>query len=268
MTGNRNSAARVETVTEAGPEARWLTLVHGLSQHRGVFSAQVEAFRESHRLLLVDLPGHGLSASMPGPYGLEEYSAAVLAALDEAGVERTIYFGTHTGAGVGLLLACRAPLRFASLVLEGPVIPGRLPPVVVESLARISELGRTEGLAAARAFWWEQGWFDVMRERPGPCRAAGQRAMIEEFQCGPWLDTQTPATVAALDDQLAGLRLPVLIMNGEHDMSDFILSADELTALLPNARRAVIPGGGGFPLWEFPDQVNGEVRRFLDSSAG
>ena len=97
MTAGRNSAARLDVVTDAGPAAPWLTLVHALSQHRGVFSAQVEAFRASHRLLLIDLPGHGLSAGIPGPYGLEEYSAAVLAALDEARVERTIYFGTHTG---------------------------------------------------------------------------------------------------------------------------------------------------------------------------
>jgi pimeloyl-ACP methyl ester carboxylesterase len=51
-------------------------------------------------------------------------------------------------------------------------------------------------------------------------------------------------------------------------MSDFVQAADELTALLPNAGRVVIPDGGGFPLWEFPDLVNRELRRFLDSLAG
>ncbi len=50
-------------------------------------------------------------------------------------------------------------------------------------------------------------------------------------------------------------------------MSDFLQVAEELTHLLPHARRAVIPEGGGFPLWEFPGRVNAEVRRFLASCA-
>ncbi|MCZ6629044.1 MAG: hypothetical protein O7E56_12545, partial [SAR324 cluster bacterium] len=89
MSGSVDLAAGFETVTDAGPARPWLTLVHGMSQHRRVFSAQVAAFRESYRLLLVDLPGHGLSSSLPGPYGLEEYARSVRAALAEAGVERT-----------------------------------------------------------------------------------------------------------------------------------------------------------------------------------
>ena len=243
MTRHAEVAARYETVLDAGPTAPWLTLVHGMAQDRRVFSAQVAAFRESHRLLLVDLPGHGLSSALPGPYGLEEYAAAVGAALAGAGVERTHYWGTHTGAGVGLLLACREPERFASLVLEGPVIPGRLPPAVAEMLAQVGEIARRQGMDAARRHWWERsGWFAVMRGRPEAFRAEEQRAMTAEFEGGPWLDTRAPAPVAPIADLLAQLQLPVLIVNGEHDMSDFLQVAEELTHLLPHTRRAVIPG--------------------------
>ena len=269
MTRHGEVAARYETVTDAASTAPWLTLVHGMAQDRRVFSAQVEAFRGSHRLLLVDLPGHGLSSALPGPYGLEEYAAGVGAALAAAGVEHTSYWGTHTGAGVGLLLACREPERFASLVLEGPVIPGRLPPAVGEMLAQVGEIARGQGMDAARRYWWdESGWFAVMRDHPEAFRAEEQQAMTAEFQGGPWLDTRAPAPVAPIADRLAQLQLPVLILNGEHDMSDFLQVAEELIHLLPQARRAVIPEGGGFPLWEFPDRVNAEVRRFLASCAG
>ncbi len=268
MTKRPNAAARYETVIEAGPAAPWLTLVHGMSQHCGVFSAQVTAFKASFRLLLIDLPGHGLSASLAGPYGLHEFAAGVGAAIREAGLERTHFLGTHTGTGVGLLLACREPERFASLVLEGPVLPGRPPPSVTETLTQVGAIARERGMDAARHHWWEQsGWFAVMRERPEACRAAGQRAMIEQFQGGPWLDTQTPAPVAPVEGRLARLELPVLIVNGEHDLSDFLRVAQELADLLPNARRAVIPQSGGFPLWEYPDRVNAEVRRFLELTA-
>ena len=268
MPSRADSAARYETVTDVGPAGPWLTLVHAAAQDRRVFSAQVAAFRASFRLLLIDLPGHGLSSSLSGPYGLEEYAAGVRAALSAARVERTHFWGTHTGAGVGLLLACREPARFASLVLEGPVVPGRLPPSTVEMLAQVGQLARERGLDAARRHWWAAPWFAVMRERPEACRAAEHQAMIAEFQGGPWLNTETPAPIAPIDDRLAQLQLPVLIINGEHDVTDFVQAADELTDVLPNAQRTVIQDGGGFPLWEYPERVNAEVRRFLDSFTG
>ena len=264
MTSATGFAARYEAVTDAGPNAPWLTLVHAASQDRRVFSAQVAAFRATFRLLLIDLPGHGLSASLPGPYGLEEYAASVQAAMGAAGVVRTHFWGTHTGAGVGLLLASREPARFTTLVLEGPVFPDRLPPSAAEMLAQVGKLARERGLEEALRHWWEQsGWFRVMRENPETCRAAEHLAMVAEFQGGPWLDTQPPARIAPMDGRLKQLHLPVLVLNGEHDVTDFLQAADEITTVLPNAQRTVIQEGGGFPSWEYPDRVNAEVLRFL-----
>lgn len=268
MTGPTMAAARFEVVSDAGSAAPWLTLVHAATQHLGVFSAQVAAFRGNFRLLLIDLPGHGLSASLPGPYGMEEYAAGVRMAMNEAigeaAAERTHFWGTHTGAGVGLLLAAREPARFASLVLEGPVFPDRQPPYAVKMIAQVKRLAAGRGLEAARCHWWEQSeWFQVMRGNPEVCRAAGHLAIVSEFQGGPWLDKQAPAEVAPIDEQLAELELPVLIVSGEHELADFMAAADELSSLVPNARRVVIADGGGFPLWEFPHRVNAEVRHFL-----
>ena len=67
------------TVTDAGPDSQWITMVHGISQDMRVFSAQIDAFRADYRLLLIDLPGHGGSAARPGPYGMTEFAAATAA---------------------------------------------------------------------------------------------------------------------------------------------------------------------------------------------
>ncbi len=262
------SAACAETVTEAGPAAPWIVLVHGVSQDRRVFDRQVAAFRGDHRLLLIDLPGHGLSADLPGPYGIQEYAGSIAEALAAAGIERCHFWGTHIGAGAGLLLACARPALFASLILEGPVFPGRPLPAVAETLARVAATARSDGIAAARTLWWQEGgWFEVMRARPEDCRAAAQRAMIEDFEGRPWLDSGLVSRpIPPIDAALKGLDLPVLIVNGEHDLPDFLAAADALAALLPNCRRSSIPEAGGFPLWEFPEQVNAVVRAFLASS--
>lgn len=258
-------AARFKTVTAAGDEAPWLAMVHGMSQDHRVFDSQVAAFRSRYRIVLIDLPGHGLSADLPGPYGHSELAKHTLGGLTAAAVSRCHYWATHTGTAVGLLLASENPARFRSLILEGAVPPGHTMPSVDKEIRRARETAQKQGVAAARRQWFDQAaWFEVMRARPEECRAAAHRDIVADFSGAPWLYAGAAQPVASIDDRLATLDVPVLLYNGEHDLADFADAAAILGVRLPNVRRATIPDAGGFPAWEFPDRVNRIVADFLD----
>jgi pimeloyl-ACP methyl ester carboxylesterase len=94
-------------------------MVHGFTQNCNYFSAQIPGFQKDFRILLTDLRGHGKSTSAAGPYGIEEYADDILMIIDEIGIEKAHYWGTHTGAAIGLVLALQQPERFSSLILEG-----------------------------------------------------------------------------------------------------------------------------------------------------
>lgn len=264
----RQDLPHFETVAGAGESRPWITMVHGASQHRGLFSAQVDAFKGDYRLLLIDLPGHGRSSACPGPYGLMEYARAVLAAIRACAIARTHFWGTHTGAGIALLLAAQHPQLIASLVLDGAILPGVDLPYVTARLARARQTARERGIEAARAEWFrESRWFDVIRARPAECRAKQHWDLIAGFSGRPWLDTSAPEPVATIRPALARIAQPVLLVNGEHDVEDFFRVADEIASSIPRAQRVTIPGAGGFPLWEFPAEVNVLVKRFLERQA-
>jgi pimeloyl-ACP methyl ester carboxylesterase len=265
---HRNDVPHFETITTAGEGRPWITMLHGATQHSGVFSAQLDAFRADYRLLLIDLPGHGRSSGMPGPYAIAEYTRGVLAAIHAAAIERTHVWGTHTGAGIALLLAAQHPQLIASLVLDGAILPGVDLPYVTAMIARAKNTARERGVGIARAEWFHDSkWFDVIRARPSECRAQEHWDLIAEFSGLPWIDSSPPEPVEPIRAALARIDQPVLLINGEDDVDDFIHVADELESSLSDVQRVTVPGAGGFPFWEFPAEVNSLVRRFLERQA-
>jgi len=256
--------ARYEFIGDAGNDAPWLVMVHGMSQDRRVFTVQTKAFRSTYRILLIDLPGHGLSTEIPGPFGHHEMADHVRGAIAQAGVTRCHYWATHTGTSLGLLMATAEASLFESLIFEGAVLPGHSMPSVDREFQRARETAQARGIASARKQWFDEAaWFDVMRETPEHCRAAAHWSIVAEFSGAPWLFTGPAQPVSPIDDYLAALDLPVLLYNGEHDLGDFIEAADFLEARLPRVERINIPDAGGFPAWEYPDRVNRTVEGFL-----
>ena len=251
-------------IVPAAADRPWLTLVHGFSQNRRYFTPALPHLQGKFRLLLVDLRGHGASAGLSGPFGIEEYADDLERVFIAAGVERTHYWATHTGTAVGLALALREPERFAKLVLEGAVLPGFPMSRTAELQARASAIARSRGLTAALADWFDGAdWFAQMREHPEDTDASGQRELVNEFAGAPWLSDLAPRPVPDVGSRLGSIGQCTLIYNGEHDLEEFKRGAAVLEAGLSNAERLEISGAGGFPLWERPKQVSRAVTAFL-----
>ena len=251
-------------VDDADGRHPWMVMVHGMSQDHRVFGRQVEAFRSQYRILLIDLPGHGLSSDVAGPFGHVEFAEHVAQALSENGVEDACYWGTHTGATVGLWLAATARARFKKLILEGPVVPGENPRVVVDAIDLARRTAEKEGIAAAIKGWWREScWFEHMRSNSLECRAAEHLSILMEFGGRPWTDGSPARPVEDIKPRLANLLLPTLIYNGAADHPEFLDVARFLESELPDAQRRVVDNSGGFPGWENPDAVNAIVAEFI-----
>ena len=238
----------------------WLTLLHGFSQNLSVWEPQTVRMAGSFRMLRIDLRGHGGSSIPNAAYGPVEYAADVLAVLDALGIGATHLWGTHTGAGAGLLLAVQHPERIATLVLEGAVIPGAPQPAVDEWQARARDVARRDGVPAARRFWFETSPFFTGIER-----ANEQRAIVESFSGAPWLASEPARRVPDVRAMLSSIRHHTLIVNGASDLPEFLTTAELLEREMPNSRRYLIPNAGPFPAWDAPDAVTPLVAQFLEA---
>jgi lipase len=116
-------------VGRAGPppdEAAGVVLaVHGVTASMMTWRtvARKLAAHSNASLLAPDLRGRGRSATLPGPYGIEEHVNDLLAVLDHVGAQRAVLVGHSMGAYVAARLAVEHPDRAAALVLLDAGLP-------------------------------------------------------------------------------------------------------------------------------------------------
>jgi pimeloyl-ACP methyl ester carboxylesterase len=247
----------------------WLTMLHGFSQNAALFSRQAQHFDAKFRVFCPELLGHGQRSASGSHYTAQAYAADVLTQLRERGIERTHFWGTHTGTAVGLSLAIEQPSLIASLTLEAPVVPGLDMPTVNKRIERARAIAADRGVRAAMADWFEHAeWFRNMREAPIDCRASEQLEMVLAFAGQPLLAPVPSDAPISLLDRVRSIRCPALIYTGSEDIDDFRQAAIWLASELATSERIELAGLGGFPLWEAPARVNARVAAFLQPLGG
>jgi 3-oxoadipate enol-lactonase len=135
-----------------------IVFVHALGSSSGAWAPQVRGLSDRHRVLAVDLPGHGDAA---GPFTLTRAVERVRAAIDEAD-DRAHVVGISGGAVVALLTYLEHSTRVSSLVLSGgfaqsqPMnlapMPARLPSRPDELPDSLACLRHSRPLSGARPF--------------------------------------------------------------------------------------------------------------------
>ena len=89
-----------------------------------IYRHQIEAWRDTHRLITVDGPGHGESGPAPGSFSMSDCGQALGEVLDALAVaEEVVVVGTSWGGLVAGEFALALPWRTRALVmLNTPVI--------------------------------------------------------------------------------------------------------------------------------------------------
>ena len=88
---------------------------------------------KGNRVILLDLPGHGLSARplRASFHRMDTYAGHVIALMDHLGIDQAVVGGVSLGGNVSLLVAAQAPERVRGLVVEMPVLEWALPAAAI-----------------------------------------------------------------------------------------------------------------------------------------
>jgi pimeloyl-ACP methyl ester carboxylesterase len=215
-----------------------LMLVHGSALSSAVWRGfgYVAALRESYRLILPDLRGHGRSDTPrdEGAYAMDSIVGDLLAVLDAADVQQAHYLGYSFGARAGLALAVAAPQRLHSLIsIGGSTRPQRgawdalFFPGCVDVLAE-------KGMDGFLAEWGNHRDVPVDAATAAAFRANDADALVAYFRRSerePGID----------DAALAEVDVPTLAVVGSEDH----LRVDDtrsLSRMVPGGRLAILRG--------------------------
>ena len=96
-----------------------VVLVHGIGSSADTWVDIPERLSaRGHRVVALDLPGHGESSRGRGDYSLGALACTVRDLLDHLGIERMHLVGHSLGGGVSMQFAYQFPSRVESMVLE------------------------------------------------------------------------------------------------------------------------------------------------------
>ncbi len=244
-----------------GTGSKVLVFTHGIlldSQMNRRLATDLAA--AGHRVVLLDLPGHGQSEKPrhASAHRIDSYARYVIALLDELGLEEAVIGGVSLGANVSLQVAAQAPERVRALIIEMPVLEWAVPGAALVFLPML--LGVHYAAPLARAVAW------LAKRLPRTTIGALDSVMTT-------LTLDPEETTAVLHGMLAGpitptyeerhaIAAPALVIGHKIDFIHPFTDADHLTRQLPAAR--LVEARSIIELRFAPERLTSHIKEFLD----
>ncbi len=249
-------------------------LIHGLGMSTASWRANIGPLSRAHRVLAVDLPGHGYSEMPRERYSLEFGVRFMDAFLDAVGVESASLVGESMGGLVALNYALDRPRRVARLVLVDSGGLGRELAFFLRvlSVPLLGEALIDPGLRGTRALLrlimhrsnWRLITDDLVRDvAAARIRPGNKRALLAALRTGASLRGQKPEFNLA--PRLSRLQVPLLTVWGAQDGVIPVSHAYRAHQAAPGSRLRVFDQCGHWPQMEKAEQFNALLDEFLQS---
>lgn len=214
-----------------------LLLIHGVGLNAEAWMPQIESFVATHRVIAIDMPGHGGSAAPPRGATLQHYVDHCAALLDALGIEAANVIGHSMGGLVALGLALDHPQRVLRVGVFNSVYE-RMPEARAAVEARAAEIalsGSCGDIEQPIRRWLGEA------ETPLHARLRG------------WLSAMDPANYATayrvfatgdrlFSGRLQDLAMPALFATGDGDPNSTPAMTEAMAAAAPRGRAAVLRG--------------------------
>jgi len=245
-------------------EAPPLLLIHGFPLDAGMWAPQVAGLSGLTEVIAEDLRGFGTDTrELPAIMPMRSHAADIKELMDARGIGKVVMCGLSMGGYIAMAFAERWPDRLAGIILCNTR----------------SNADDEDGVAARHemAHNAREKGMDVIARGMVP-NLLGPATHSEHPEVAGLVTRiiarQRPETVAATalgmaqrPDRLAvlqRLKVPALIITGEHDTLMPLPTSQAMADAMPGARLVVLPGAGHLSNLEVPELFNRTVQLFME----
>ncbi|MBY4631265.1 alpha/beta fold hydrolase [Rhizobium croatiense] len=235
-----------------------LVLIHGVGMRLEAWAPQIAFLSTGHRVIAVDMPGHGESAKLPAGSRLEEFVAWFGRFLDEMAIDRVNVAGHSMGALVSGGAAATFDRRISRVAYLNGVyrrdrqakaaVLARAAAIPVTGVDKEGPLARWFGddpdSVVAREL--TRKWLNLV-DPEGYAVAYAAFAGGDETYADRWKDVAGPA----------------LFLTGSDDPNSTPLMAEQMAALAPKGWVRIVEGHRHMVNLTAPDIVNSLLAEWL-----
>jgi pimeloyl-ACP methyl ester carboxylesterase len=239
---------------EAGSGDPAIVFVHGWTCNFSHWRHQVPEFANKHRVVALDLRGHGQSEKPEQDYGIGEFADDVAWMIGELGLERPVVVGHSMGGVIAANIARRHPGSTRGVVLvDSPVAPlgPQLKPVADGLLASLQTPGyRQLAEGFLRQFMFNEGSDSALIEEIAESSLRTPQRVMH---------TALASTFKENESVRGALPVPSLFIRAATQYAP----ADQIRDLLPGIEITEVDCAH-FVQLEKPEETNRLIRQFVE----
>ncbi|MFW9803002.1 MAG: alpha/beta fold hydrolase [Candidatus Thorarchaeota archaeon] len=230
-----------------------VVFVHGAGSSRRTWHMQTEAFEFTHRVLAIDLSGHGESEAGPDEASIEGFAAELATLVEHLDLRDFVLVGHSMGGGVVMSYVLNAEYRKPLAITLVDTHPTLELSRLATGLA-IETIETQLYLFRGRKERGKDGPYDIIREeedikRRNPRIISRDLAAADKFNVA---------------DRVADIDIPVFVIVGEHDDIVTPQMAKQFKESLPRADIAVVKKSDHVPMLQNPERFNELLKKFLE----
>jgi pimeloyl-ACP methyl ester carboxylesterase len=251
-----------------------ILFIHGIGESLEFWTPQEALAGDLYRIIIIDLPGHGLSALGNQPYDPARFAAFCWKFLDAISVDKVVLVGNSMGGGISILMAERHPQRVEKLLLANAATLGRFSPIpfrlmtlpiVGKLLTKPSEMGVAQQLKAL--FYDPEVITDDIRSIVTRNVMSTQRAQafLSTIKLMTDLGGQKHSVIDATLSALKKLSMSVLFIHGRQDTVLPYAHSVAAEKLVADSKLVVFDDCGHTPQIEKSKLFNDELKSFIEN---
>jgi len=260
-----------------------IILIHGFSDRKEHWRAQVGSLSEHFRVIRMDNRGAGKSDRPDGDYTMKVYASDVAGLMDFLSIERSHIIGHSLGGMIAQNFAILYPNKVNKMILLN-TFPGVKPPG--EPINDFLKMYKANAIAGQKAIEsdpfnafidgakssYSRKFWKMMKEEPKKVFHgiwSVEDLIDEKLNYGPTAkDLSKQAYAIAMHntyERLHEIKNEVLIISAEKDKSAPISMGEKMHELIQKSKFIIIKGAGHQSILERAPEVNQVIIDFLKS---